>query len=172
MQIRELGITVEMWTRCGRGGPSAPRLSGEENIPPLDDSTLARALRVAVAEGGGETLNIRGNPLGARGSLELPLHDSLDRTDPHLPCLGEHGEDRARRVLRHAEALADLRWRHLALSLREAAKDITVERAPEIDCGQKAHGGPPVTVPRESSVTGVPTPGASAMKAEVAATGV
>src|SRR5712664_1522592 len=78
------------------------------------------------------------------------LHDSLDRTDPDLAGLGEHREDRAHRVLRHAEAPAELRRAHLTRSLGQAAEDVPVELAPEIHCGWTIrHDGPSVTMPRE-----------------------
>jgi len=60
--------------------------------------------------------------------IAYPLH----RTDSDSSCLGEHADDRAHRLLRHTEVLTDLRGRHLALSFCQAAKDISVELAPEI----------------------------------------
>jgi hypothetical protein len=68
---------------------------------------------------------------GPMASRSAP--DSLDRTDPDLPCLGEHRENRAHGGLRHAEAPAEFRWRHLALLVSKATKDVAVELAPEVN---------------------------------------
>src|SRR6266850_4106623 len=78
------------------------------------------------------------------------LEDALDRANTDLAGLGEHREDRAHRVLRHAEAPAELRRAHLTRSLGQAAEDVAVELAPEIHCGWTIrHEGPSVTMPRE-----------------------
>ena len=61
------------------------------------------------------------------------LHNPFHRTDPHPSRLDQHAEDRAHRALRYAEVATDLRRRHFAMALHEAAKDIRVELAPEID---------------------------------------
>ena len=71
------------------------------------------------------------------------LHDSLDRSDPHLPGFGKHREHGAHRCLRHAEPCAELGGRHLAVSLPEAAEDVLIELAPEIGLAWNAHAWAP-----------------------------
>src|SRR5688572_7963306 len=77
------------------------------------------------------------------GGTRRRLHDLLHGNDPDPPRLGEHADDRADRLCRHADVPSDLRRRHPALSLGQAAKDVSVELAPEIDRGWKVHGGSP-----------------------------